>query len=89
MPKLPGQENNVKVDLVYGREEARIYPESLLNLGLMQKQNAKYNIALETFKRVKKKSYKNKKSYNYQKAKKEIVLKFGLNLQFLILQKVD
>ncbi|MEJ6776885.1 MAG: DUF1573 domain-containing protein [Crocinitomicaceae bacterium] len=57
---------------VYGREEARIYPESLLNLGLMQKQNAKYNIALETFKRVKKKSYKNKKSYNYQKAKKEI-----------------
>ncbi|MCH2231453.1 MAG: DUF1573 domain-containing protein [Crocinitomicaceae bacterium] len=57
---------------VYDREESRIYPSSLLNLGLMQKQNGKYDKALETFKKAKKKYYKQKKSYNYQKAKKEI-----------------
>jgi len=57
---------------VYDREEARIYKSSLLNLGLMQKQNGKYDEALETFKRAKKKYYKEKKEYNYQKAKKEI-----------------
>lgn len=57
---------------VYDREESRIYPSSLLNLGLMQKQNGKYEEALETFKKAKKKYYKQKKSYNYQKAKKEI-----------------
>ena len=28
---------------VYGREEAAIYPSSLLNWGLMQKQNGKYD----------------------------------------------
>src|SRR5690606_6426286 len=35
---------------VYDREEAGIYPSSLLQLGLMQKQNGKYDQALETFK---------------------------------------
>jgi len=57
---------------VYDREEARIYSASLLNLGLMQKQNGNYNTALETFKRAKKKYYKKKKGYHYLKAKKEI-----------------
>lgn len=57
---------------VYDREEARIYPSSLLYVGLMQKQNGKYEEALETFKRAKKKYYKDKKSYNYLKSKREI-----------------
>ena len=58
---------------VYDREEAGIYPSSLLQLGLMQKQNGKYDQAIETFKRGKKKYYKNKKSYLYQKSKQELV----------------
>jgi hypothetical protein len=58
---------------VYDREEAGIYPSSLLQLGLMQKQNGKYDLALETFKRAKKKYYKDKKSYLYQKSKQELV----------------
>ena len=57
---------------VYDREEARIYPSSLLNLGLMQKQNGKYGEAVKTFKKAKKKYYKKKKSYLYLKAKKEL-----------------
>ena len=57
---------------VYDREEAKIYPSSLLQLGLMQKQNGKYQEALETFKRAKKKYYKDKRSYNYLKSKEEI-----------------
>ena len=57
---------------VYDKEASRIYPNSLLYLGLMQKQNGKYDLALETFKRAKKKYYKDKKSYRYQKAKQEV-----------------
>lgn len=57
---------------VYDRESAQIYPSSLLNLGLMQKQNGKYDEALETFKKAKKKYYKDKKGYLYQKSKQEI-----------------
>ena len=57
---------------VYDREEARIYPSSLLNLGLMQKQNGKYDAALNTFKKATKKYYKDKKSYLYLKAKREV-----------------
>jgi tetratricopeptide (TPR) repeat protein len=57
---------------VYDREEARIYPSSLLNLGLMQKQNGKYEEALTTFKKAKKKYYKNKKGYLYKKSKREL-----------------
>ena len=57
---------------VYQKEEAKIYPSSLLNYGLMQKQNGKYSEALSTFKKAKKKYYKQKKSYLYQKAKKEV-----------------
>jgi tetratricopeptide (TPR) repeat protein len=57
---------------VYDREEAKIYPSSLLQLGLMQKQNGKYDEALTTFKKAKKKYYKDKKGYLYQKSKREI-----------------
>jgi tetratricopeptide (TPR) repeat protein len=59
-------------DKVYDREEAGIYPYSLLYLGLMQKQNGKYAEALETFKKAKKKYYKDKKSYLYLKSKREV-----------------
>ena len=57
---------------VYDREEARIYPSSLLNLGLMQKQNGKYEEALTTFKKAKKKYFKDKKGYLYKKSKREL-----------------
>jgi tetratricopeptide (TPR) repeat protein len=57
---------------VYDREEARIYPSSLLQWGLMQKQNGKYEEALATFKKAKKKYYKDKKGYLYQKSKREL-----------------
>ncbi|HIP31833.1 MAG TPA: DUF1573 domain-containing protein [Crocinitomicaceae bacterium] len=58
---------------VYDREEAAIYPASLLNWGLMQKQNGKYDEALKTFLRAKKKYAKKKKGYLYLKAKRELV----------------
>lgn len=57
---------------VYEKESAQLHPASLLNLGLMQKQNGKYDEALETFKKAKKKYYKNKKGYLYRKSKNEI-----------------
>ncbi len=57
---------------VYAKETTLIYPASLLQLGLMQKQNGKYDEALETFKLAKKKYAKSKKDYLYQKAKREI-----------------
>ena len=57
---------------VYQKEEAGIYPYSLLYLGLMQKQNGKYDEAIETFKKAKKKYAKNKKDYLYIKSKREL-----------------
>lgn len=57
---------------VYKREETLIHPASLLQLGLMQKQNGKYEEALETFKKAKKKYAKDKKGYFYQKSRREI-----------------
>lgn len=57
---------------VYEKEMGAFFPASLLNLGLMQKQNGKYDEALETFKKAKKKYYKDKKGYLYQKSKREI-----------------
>lgn len=57
---------------IYDRESAQIYPYSLLYLGLMQKHNGKYDEALETFKKAKKKYYKDKKGYLYQKSKQEL-----------------
>jgi len=59
-------------DKVYEKEAGKLYPASLLNLGLMQKQNGKYDEAIETFKRAKKKYYKDKKGYLYQKSRREL-----------------
>lgn len=56
---------------VYSREDTKIFPSSLLQLGLMQKQNGKYDEAIETFKKAKKKYAKDKKDYLYQKSKRE------------------
>ena len=57
---------------VYSRESAVLYPSSLLNWGLMQKQNGKYDEAILTFKKAKKKYYKKKNSYLYQKSNREL-----------------
>lgn len=57
---------------VYDRELGAMYPSSLLQLGLMQKQNGKYDAAIETFKRAKKKYSKSKKDYLYLKSKQEL-----------------
>ncbi len=57
---------------VYDRELGAMYPYSLLQLGLMQKQNGNYDAAIETFKRAKKKYSKDKKSYLYLKSKQEL-----------------
>lgn len=57
---------------VYERENTKLFPESILYYGLMQKQNGKYEQALKTFKEASRKYSKEKKSYRYLKAKKEI-----------------
>lgn len=57
---------------VHEREMGAMYPSSLLQLGLMQKQNGKYDAAIETFKRAKKKYSKGKRDYLYSKAKQEL-----------------
>ncbi|HLU86663.1 MAG TPA: hypothetical protein VKZ44_02835, partial [Taishania sp.] len=57
---------------VYEREMGSIYPASLLQLGLMQKQNGKYDEAIETFKKAKKKYGNNKRDYLYLKSKQEL-----------------
>ncbi len=57
---------------VYEKEESLIYPSSLLNIGLMQKYNGKYEAAIETFKKCKKKYLKDKKNYLYLKSNREI-----------------
>jgi tetratricopeptide (TPR) repeat protein len=56
---------------IYAREEAETYPESILYLGLMQKQNGKYQKAIETFK-LAKTHYDDKESYNYKKSNREV-----------------
>lgn len=58
--------------LVYDKESAALFPASLLQLGLMQKQNGKYEEAIETFKKAKKKYAKVKKSYLYEKSRREL-----------------
>ena len=57
---------------VYNKEEAAIYPSSLLQWGLMEKQNGNYVNAIDIFKRAKKKYSKNKKDYLYLKSKREL-----------------
>lgn len=57
---------------VYDREEGRLFPYSLLYLGLMQKQAGKYDGAIDTFKKAKKKYAKSKGDYPYLKSKREL-----------------
>lgn len=57
---------------VYEKENTKMFPASILMLGLMQKQNGKYELALKTFKQAVKKYNKERSSYLYLKAKKEI-----------------
>lgn len=57
---------------VYDRELGKMYPSGLLQLGLMQKQNGKYDAAIETFKKAKKKYKDKRKDYLYLKAKQEL-----------------
>lgn len=57
---------------VYAREQTTIFPNSLLNLALMQKQNGRYRQALKTFKLSSKKLEKNKNSTFYKKSLREI-----------------
>ncbi len=57
---------------VYNKEEAAIYPYSLLYWALMEKQNGHYTEAIELFKRAKKKYAKDKKDYTYLKTKREL-----------------
>jgi hypothetical protein len=57
---------------VFARDDAKLYPASILYLGLMQKQNAKYPKAFETFKLAKRKYENDKNNYLYKKAIQEI-----------------
>ena len=57
---------------VYAREQTKIFPNSLLNLALMQKQNGRYKQALKTFKLSAKKLEKKKNSVFYRKSLREI-----------------
>jgi hypothetical protein len=57
---------------VYARDDAKIYPSSILQLALMQKQNGKYGKAFETFKLAKRKYEKDKTDFLYKKAMQEI-----------------
>lgn len=57
---------------VYAREQTTIYENSLLNLGLMQKQNGNYNQALKTFKLSAKKLEEKKASWFYKKSVREV-----------------
>jgi tetratricopeptide (TPR) repeat protein len=57
---------------VYQRDMGQLYPNSILFLGLMQKQNGRYEEAMETFKKGKRFYSQNKKDYPYLKCKREI-----------------
>ncbi|MFA5575046.1 MAG: DUF1573 domain-containing protein [Brumimicrobium sp.] len=57
---------------VYEREGGELYPASLLNYGLMLKQQGKYEEALEVFKRCKKRYRKDSRGYLSRKSRREI-----------------
>jgi tetratricopeptide (TPR) repeat protein len=57
---------------VYGREETHIYPYSLLNWALMEKQQGHYQTAIDLLQNAKKKYAANKKTYAYLKSKREL-----------------
>ena len=57
---------------VYDKEETGMHLRSLFYLGEMQKYNGKYEEAVETFKKAKKKYVKDKNGYLYLKSKQEL-----------------
>lgn len=57
---------------VYAREQTKTYPNSLLNLALMQKQNGRYSKAIKTLKLSVKKLDKIKNSRHYTKSIREL-----------------
>ena len=57
---------------VYAREQTTKYENSLLNLGLMQKQNGNYEQALKTFKLSLKKLSNKNGSWYFKKSEKEV-----------------
>lgn len=57
---------------VYAREQTKIYPNSLLNLALMQKQNGRYTKAIKTLKLSEKKLDKRRNSPYFIKTIREI-----------------
>lgn len=57
---------------VYAREQTKKYPNSLLNLGLMQKQNGNYKQALKTFELSLKKLSNKSGTYYYKKSQREV-----------------
>lgn len=58
--------------IVYHKEGTKIYPASLINWALMVKQNGNYEQAIDLFKKAKNLYSKDKKSYLYLKAKREL-----------------
>ena len=59
-------------EIVYQKEGTKIYPTSLINWALMVKQNGDYGKAIDLFKKAKNTYSKDKKSYQYLKAKREL-----------------
>ena len=57
---------------IYKLESSKIFPSCLLQLALMQKQNGKYDLAIDNFKKAKKLYSSAKKDYLYLKAKHEL-----------------
>ncbi len=57
---------------VYAREQTKIYENSLLNLGMMQKQNGNYDQALKTFKLSVKKLAEKNNSWVLKKSKRMV-----------------
>jgi len=57
---------------VYAREQTKKYPNSLLNLGLMQKQNGNYEQAIKTFELSLKKLSNKSGTYYYKKSQREV-----------------
>lgn len=58
--------------IVYARDADSKFPSSILNYGLMQKQNGNYSRAFETFKLAKRKFEEDKDQYLFKKANQEV-----------------
>ncbi len=56
---------------VYEKETGMVYKNSLFWAAMMEKYNGKYKEAIDDFKKVNKQYQKDKKSYEFQKSKKE------------------